>query len=220
MILAFIILAGLINAQTPATGPILRLNATTDNVSGAPDPIRIDLLRWSTDAERDQLLSAWTSPGASKAAPAAAAPAGERGGARGRGGRGGAPADAPPATPEGSLAAALGKVPTVGYVWSSETAGYSVHYAARLAQPDGGERIVLITDRRLGAWNNLWKPSAAASPTNYEFSVIELHLNSKGEGEGKASLTGKVTVDNTAKSIVLENYAALPVILKGVKRGK
>ena len=217
MVLAFIILAaGLINAQTPATGPILRLNATTDNVSGAPDPIRIDLLRWSTDAERDQLLSAWTSPGTPAPAPAA----GERGGARGRGGRGGAPADAPPATPEGSLAAALSKVPTVGYVWSSETAGYSVHYAARLAQPDGGERILLVTDRRLGAWNNLWKPSGAASTTNYEFSVIELHLNSKGEGEGKASLTGKVTVDNTAKSIVLENYAALPVILKGVKRAK
>ena len=56
MILALIILAaGLATAQTPASGPILRLNATTDNVSGAPDPIRIDLLRWSTDAERDQV---------------------------------------------------------------------------------------------------------------------------------------------------------------------
>ena len=217
MLLAFITLAaGLITAQTPATGPILRLNATTENVSGAPDPIRIDVLRWSTDAERDQLLSAWTSPGTPAPAPAAA----ERGGARGRGGRGAAVVDAPPATPEASLAAALSKVPTVGYVWSSETAGYSVHYAGRLAQPDGGERIVLITDRRLGAWNNLWKPSGAASPTNYEFSLIELHLNSRGEGEGKASLTGKVTVDNTAKAIVLENYAALPVILKGVKRAK
>jgi len=230
MILALIILAaGLATAQTPASGPILRLNATTDNVSGAPDPIRIDLLRWSTDAERDQLLSAWTSPGAAAAAPAAGARGGAEGargggarggdGARGRGGRGAA-ADAPPATPEGSLAAALGKVPTVGYVWSSETAGYSVHYAARLAQPDGSERIILITDRRLGAWNNLWKPAGAASPTDYEFSLIELHLNSKGEGEGKASLTGKVTVDNAAKTIVLENYAALPVILKGVKRAK
>ena len=111
-------------------------------------------------------------------------------------------------------------MPTVGYVWSSETAGYSVHYAARLAQPDGSERIILITDRRLGAWNNLWKPAGAASPTDYEFSLIELHLNSKGEGEGKASLTGKVTVDNAAKTIVLENYTALPVILKGVKRAK
>ena len=219
MILALIILAaGLVTAQTPATGPILRLNATTENVSGAPDPIRIDLLRWSTDAERDQLLSAWTSPVAPGPAPTAGARGGD--GARGRGGRGAAAADAAPATPQGSLAAALGKVPTVGYVWSSETAGYSLHYAARLAQPDGGERILLITDRRLGAWNNLWKPSGAATPTDYEFSLIELHLNSKGEGEGKASLTGKVTADNAARAIVLENYAALPVILKGVKRAK
>ena len=33
-------------------------------------------------------------------------------------------------------------------------------------------------------------------------------------------MTGKVTVDNAAKTIVLENYTALPVILKGVKRAK
>jgi len=36
-----------------------------------------------------------------------------------------------------------------GYSWSSEVAGYSVRYAVRLAAQDGGERIILITDRRL-----------------------------------------------------------------------
>ena len=46
-----ILTAVLTTAQTPATGPILRLTATSDNVSGAPDPIRIDLLRWSTRSE-------------------------------------------------------------------------------------------------------------------------------------------------------------------------
>src|SRR5437773_12477306 len=122
MVLAIIILtAGMASAQTPAPGPLLRLSATTENVSGAPDAIRIDLLRWSTDAERDQLLSAWTSPGTAAAGARGAAEGGARGGgarggagAGGRGGRGGA-VDAPPTTPEGSLAAALGKVPTVGY---------------------------------------------------------------------------------------------------------
>src|SRR3989442_10824110 len=90
MILAIIILAaGMASAQTPAPGPVLRLSATTENVSGAPDPIRIDLLRWSSDAERDQLLSAWTSPGA---APAAAAHGGGRGGDGARGGGRGAAA--------------------------------------------------------------------------------------------------------------------------------
>ena len=242
-------------ATAQVTPPILNLTATTDNVSGAKDSIRIDVLRWSTDAERDQLISAWnlTAPpdtggrggrggrgsaarggrgaaaddavvAGNEAPPAGGGRAAQAGrGAAGRGGRGGRGGDAapePPPTPESSLAAALEKAPTVGHLWSSEVAGYSVREALRLPQPDGGERIILITERRLGAWNDLWKPTGSATPTNYPFSVIELRLNAKGEGEGKASLTGKVTVDTAAKSLALENYAALPVIFKNVKRAK
>ena len=60
LLAALVILTAIcITAQTPATGPILRLTGTSENVSGAPDMIRIDLLRWSTDAERDQLIAAW-----------------------------------------------------------------------------------------------------------------------------------------------------------------
>src|SRR5258708_40142667 len=97
-----VLAAALAMAQAPATGPILSFNATTVNVSGAPDSIRIDVLRWSTDAERDQLLLAWTQPGATGAAGRAAgkrgpapldaddpALAGLNRGAGGRGGRGG-----------------------------------------------------------------------------------------------------------------------------------
>jgi hypothetical protein len=245
--------AVLATGQTPAA-PALSLTATTDNVNGAHDSIRINLFRWSTDAERDQLLAAWNLTGASATggrgrggrgpgargggvpnpAPgdddpalegANAAASGRDGGGRGgrgggRGGEAGA-AEANRVTPESSLAVALGKVPTVGYLWSSEVAGYALRYAARLPQQDGGERIVLITDRRLGAWNNQWKPvgpSATDVPaTDYEFSLIELHLNSTGEGEGKISLTGKVAVDSAAKTIGLENYSELPAVLKNVR---
>ena len=57
-----------------------RYTATTANVSGAPDSIRIDILRWSTDAERDKLMDAWM-------LKTAVAPArGGRGGGRERGG--------------------------------------------------------------------------------------------------------------------------------------
>src|SRR5262249_62128730 len=125
-----------------------------------------------------------------------------RGGGGGRGGAGGgAAADAPRQTPEGSLAAALQAAKTVGYVWSSESAGYSLRYAYRLPQPDGSERIIFATDRRLGAWNNLWKPAGNASPSNYEFSVIEVRIPAKGDGEAKASLSGKVTIDSAFNSI-------------------
>jgi hypothetical protein len=114
-------------------------------------------------------------------------------------------------------------VPTVGYLWSSEVAGYSLRYAARFPQPDGGQRIILITDRRLGVFNDLWKPTGpaiATAPPNYEFSLIELRLNAKGEGEGKVSLTGKVAADPAAKTMALEDYAAAPVIFKTVRASK
>ena len=112
----------------------------------------------------------------------------------------------------------IGKAPTVGHLWSSEVAGYSIRCAIKVPAADGGERILLITDRRLGAYNDLWKPVGPDAATSYEFSVVELHVNSKGEGEGKASLTGKVALDSAAKTIGLENYGALPVILKNVRR--
>ncbi len=113
-------------------------------------------------------------------------------------------------------------MPTVGYLWSSEVAGYAIHYAGKLPSTDGTQRIILITDRRLGAWNDKWKLTGAAAGTAdagaYEFSVIELHLNAKDEGEGKASLAGKLAVDSDAKMLTLDGYGSLPVILKAVKK--
>ncbi len=87
-----------------------------------------------------------------------------------------------------------------------------------MTRPDGVERIILITGGRLGAANNLWKPVGPGAPSTYDFSVIELRVNSKGEGEGKASLVGKVTPDGAAKVVALEDYGALPVVFKNVRR--
>src|SRR6185503_5137902 len=87
------------------------------------------------------------------------APARGRGGARGGGGGGGGGGAGATnvQTPEASLAAAIKRAPTVGILWTSENVGYSIKYAYRLAQPDGGERLILATDRRVGAWSNLWQ---------------------------------------------------------------
>src|SRR5262245_45908395 len=259
VLLGMITISVLTIAQTNnPTGPVMRFTATTANVSGAPDSVRIDVLAWSSDADRDQMVGAWNLT----AVPAAtgARGAGERGGAggargargggaaapaatpdaaaganapeaaagqaaaAGRGGRGGGrgaaagAADTAPRTPEAALAATLQAARTVGYLWTSESAGYSLRYAYRLPQPDGGERIIFATDRRLGVWNDLWKPAGGATPTPYEFTVIEVHLSPKGIGEGKTSLTGKVAIDASAKSIALDGYSALPIVFKDVKR--
>jgi hypothetical protein len=244
-----IFLAG--QTPTPSKGAVtVRYTATSDSVSGAGEVIKINVFSWSTDADRDQMVAAWTLTATAAEGRGGRGAAGGRGGARGgRGARGAAPAapvvedpdavkdDDNPAfrfgrgargrgddagaatvTPQSSLTAKLKKSSPVGILWTSETVGYSINYAYRLAQPDGSERIILATDRRVGAWNNLWKPAGSAAPNDYEFSVIELRVNSKGEGEGKGSFTGKLVVDNDAKSIALDGYSTLPVVLKGLKR--
>jgi hypothetical protein len=213
---------GSLAAQTSSalSGPMLRFTATAANVAGAPDSIRIDLLRWSTDAEREKLLAAWDmKPGA------AASEGGGRGGrgGAGRGGRGGGAAGpgserAKPMTPDRSLAAALQQATTVGYLWSSEVAGYAIRYAGKVSASDGSERMILITDRRLGENNHAWDLKGDMPASNYGFSVIELRINAKGQGEGKITLTGQVAPDPAAGIITAASYEALPVVLTKVKK--
>src|SRR5947207_13092696 len=98
LLIGIIAISAVMIAQAPtATGPIMRFTATTANVSGAGDPVRIDVLAWSTDAQRDQLVSAWnlTAPAAGAARGGGGA-RGAGGGARGGGARGGGRGDAPP----------------------------------------------------------------------------------------------------------------------------
>ena len=210
---------GLLFSQSTPSG-VLSLTATTANVAGAPDAVRFEILRWSTDDEREKLMSAWELkflPGDGAGKPA-------RGGGRGAAaaGRGRAAPSAPTTklTPEAALANALQETTTVGYLWSSENVGYALRYAARIANPDRSQRIILITDRRLGAVNQLWNPTFSGDPNTYEFSVIELRLNAKDEGEGRASITGKIAPDPAAKIVTLENYDMLPAIFKDVRSKK
>jgi len=54
-------------------------------------------------------------------------------------------------------------------------------------------------------------------PEEGDFTLIELHVNARGVGEAKTSLTAKVVVDAAAKTLALDNYAASPVLLQNVK---
>lgn len=241
--LAALTFAAGVKAQNQTT-PIARFLAETANLEAGPDAVRIEILAWSGDEDRSRFVNAWnlTVPagargggapgrgrggrgargGAADEAPDSPAPPVAQGRGRGApGGRGGPPAGGPapaagPSTPDGSLAAALQSADGVGYLWSSESVGYSLRYAHRMAQPDGSVRIVLATDRRLGSYDGSWAPATGVR-NDYAFSVIELRLNPAMEGEGKASLTGTVFIDGGANTIALADYAALPVTLKNVR---
>src|SRR5262245_5585999 len=76
---AVVFAAGAIHAQSGAS-----FTATSTNVSGAGEVIRINITEWSPDSKRDEFIAAWTLT----AAPTAAR--GGRGGGGGGAGRGGA----------------------------------------------------------------------------------------------------------------------------------
>jgi hypothetical protein len=213
--------------QSTGTGQV-NLTAASANVSESGSPVRIRILRWSTDEERNPVVAALNPTAPSAAAPSPSAVAGRGGAARGaRGGagrgRGGAArggrGDASVAlSPVAALTAAIGRAPTIGYIWTSDITGYSIKYAYHASLPDGSERIILATDRRLGAYTTAWKPAAATPVTDYEFTLFEIRLDSKGLGEGKTSLTTKVILDSEAGTLALDGYAATSAILQNVKR--
>ena len=214
----------LLLAQTSSShsGGALDLTATTANVSGAPDSVRIQILRWSSAEEREKLLSAWElKPAPTDKGSARGGGKLGKGGAKGPGGagfgRGRGETVAAVITPESALAKALQESATVGYVWSSEIVGYALRYAGRIENADGTRRIILITERRIGAVDQKWNPLPPAAPNSYEFSVIELRVNAKDEGEGKVSLTGRLTTDPAAQTVTLEDYDKLPITLRDVK---
>ena len=188
----------------PASGAAaaLTLRATVHGVKTAGG-LTITLERWSTDAERAPVVAALASP--PPAPSPAAGPAGGRAGRAGRAGGRGAP---PPASPAVRLSAAIKAAPTLGYIWGDGVTGYSIKYAWHAA-----DRVVLITDRRLGAHAPEWALPQGPAP-DAEYTLIEMHLDAKGVGEAKTSLGANVAIDTAANTLALDGYAAAPPQLR------
>jgi len=106
------------------------------------------------------------------------------------------------------LSAAIKAAPTLGYIWGDGVTGYSIKYAWHAA-----DRIVLITDRRLGAHAPEWALPQGPAP-DAEYTLIEMHLDAKGVGEAKTSLGANVAVDTAANTLALDGYTAAPALLR------
>jgi hypothetical protein len=111
---------------------------------------------------------------------------------------------------------AVQDMPRMGHFGAPGNLGWDIHFARKMPLPDGGERVVLITDRRISFWEAANQPRSI----DYPFTVIELRLNRDGEGEGKMSVATKVIYDKKENMITLENYQLQPVQLTNVKREK
>ena len=165
------------NSDTP-----IRYTAMAVNM-GTParwTTLTVDMVveRWSSDAERDQLLGILRDKGPDK------------------------------------LLDVLRDLPRVGYIRTPDSIGYDLHFARKHPGEDGGERVVLATDRYITFWEAANRPRTI----DYPFTVIDLRIGPNGEGEGKMSLFAKIQFDKEKNTIVLEDYGTQPVLLKNVKK--
>jgi hypothetical protein len=157
-----------------------RYTAAAININnGKADNIDITVNRWSTDKQRDALMSVAKQKGPEK------------------------------------LLDALQGMPVMGHFGAPGSLSWDIHFARKMPLPDGGERVVLITDRRIGFWEAANQPRSI----DYPFTFIDIRLNRDGEGEGKMSLATKVIYDKKDNMISLENFQTSPVLLNNVRRG-
>jgi len=114
----------------------------------------------------------------------------------------------------GKLLDALQEMPRMGYIRTPGSIGWDIRFARHMPAPDGGERIVLVTDRRM----SFREVANRHRSVDYPFTVIELRLQKNGEGEGKVSLATRIIADKANKVVTLENYDIQPVMLTKVTR--
>lgn len=168
-----------LHAQTMGTPERYSANAINMN-RGAAGPIDIVVNRWSTDKDRERLMSVLMTKGPEK------------------------------------LLDVLQDMPRTGYIRTPDRIGWDLHFARKIPMPDGVDRVVLVTDRRIGFWEASNRPRSI----DYPFTVIELRLNRDGEGEGKMSVATKIIPDKDNNIVTLENYDTQPVLLTNIKREK
>jgi hypothetical protein len=90
--------------------------------------------------------------------------------------------------------------------------GHNLQYAWQMAQPEGGRRIVIATDRYIGFAEARNQPRTI----DYPFTLFEIRVDKNGKGQGKMAVATKISFDKKKNAIELENYASEPVRLNEV----
>jgi hypothetical protein len=113
-----------------------------------------------------------------------------------------------------ALLTELRKLPRVGYIRTPDSIAWDLRYASTAPDPRGGRRVFLLTDRPM----SFWEVANNARTVDYPFTLIEMHIGPKGEGEGRMSLLTKIDLSPDRRQIELENWASEPVRLQKIHR--
>jgi hypothetical protein len=112
-----------------------------------------------------------------------------------------------------ALLSALQKIkPRAGYVRTSTSLGWDIHFARE--QPLGdGRRVIIATDRPM----SFWETQNRTRSSDYEFTLAEIRLTKDGKGVGKLATAAKISWNKDTRTVEIEDYDIEPVRLNEVR---
>jgi len=102
--------------------------------------------------------------------------------------------------------------PRAGFVRTSQTLGWDIHFARQTPLASGGSRVVFVTDRPISGL----EARRNNRSMDYQFMLAEIHLVKDGDkqkGTGTYVGAGKVTYNEKDRTIEIENWGTEPVRL-------
>lgn len=154
--------------------------------TGTTELLEIDVDSWSLDSERAHLIATAVDKG------------------------------------QETLLRELQKQPKRGRIWAPQRQGpdptharlgWTLRYTHQEPTPEGGRRVVIVTDRQMGFWEARNRPRTF----DYPFTLIQIDVDRDGNGQGKMSVATKIRFDKKKNVLELENYASEPVRLNNIK---
>ena len=121
-----------------------------------------------------------------------------------------------------TLLRALQKLPVKGRVripgWTGPDPqnyrlGWNLQYTWHEPLPEGGERVVIATDRQMSFRETVNNPRT----TDYPFLLMQIHLSKDGTtGEGKMAAFAQIKFDKKKNVMEIENYGTEPQRLNNI----
>jgi hypothetical protein len=100
----------------------------------------------------------------------------------------------------------------VGTIQFGTELAYDLHYARHTRGEDGGDRLVLATDRPVSAWE-VWNQPRYA---DYPFTLIDVQVDG-AKAKGTMILAAQITADKDGRFIHVENYGTQPIQLNNLE---
>ena len=102
----------------------------------------------------------------------------------------------------------------VGSIATPTSLKYDFFYARQMPAPEGGRRIMMITDRPMTVTERV----SSARSREYPFTVIDLQIGKDGTGQG--TLAQLVQLRLVGNILGIENLATGPMKLSDIKKVK